>query len=185
VQYAPAVQLKHAVALMDGWYEPGAQFAGAAALARQNLPPLGAHANAGNVGTTDVPAGQNIPAAHCAAADCIRLCEVPPRQNDPAAHVPHTLAPAAEKVPAGQITAMLAPIEPVNEPAGVVWHAEAPAALENEPTAHSSGAVLAAGQNEPIISHAWQVDAALALVDALNVPAAHATCCADAEPAGQ
>ena len=115
----------------------------------------------------------------------MRLCEVPPRQNDPAAHVPHALAPAAEKVPAGQITATLAPIKPVNEPAGVVWHAEAPATLENEPTAHSSGAVLAAGQNEPMSSHTWQADAALALVAPENVPAAHAACCADAEPAGQ
>jgi hypothetical protein len=149
------------------------------------LPPFGAHVNAGSVGTTDVPAGQNMPAAHCAAADCIRLCEVPPRQNDPAAHEPHALTPAAEKVPAGQITATLAPIKPENQPAGVVWHEEAPTAFANEPTAHSSGAVLAAGQNEPMSSHTWQVDAALALVDALNVPAAHAACCADAEPAGQ
>lgn len=107
---------------------------GAVAPARQNLPPLGAHANAGSEGTTDVPAGQNMPAAHCDAADCMRLCEVPPRQNAPAAHTPHALAPAAEKAPA---------------------------------------------------AHAWQFDAALATVDALNVPAAHATCCADVEPAGQ
>jgi hypothetical protein len=93
VQYAPDVQFKHAVALMDGWYEPGVQFAGAAVPKRQNLPPLGAHANAGSEGATDVPAGQNMPAAHCAAADCIMLCEVPPRQNDPAAHALHALAP--------------------------------------------------------------------------------------------
>ncbi len=158
------------------------QFAGAVAPAGQNLPPPGAQANAGSEGATDVPAGQNMPAAHCAAADCMRLCDVPPKQNAPAAHVPHALAPAAEKVPAAHVDVAVAPVTPVNEPAGVVRHAAAPVALENEPTAHGSGAVLAAGQYVPIVLHAWQIDAA---PDALKVPAAHATCSADVEPAGQ
>jgi hypothetical protein len=61
-QYEPCVQARHAVAFAAGWYEPGVQFTGAVTPARQYWPPLGAHANAGSDGATDVPAEQYMPA---------------------------------------------------------------------------------------------------------------------------
>jgi hypothetical protein len=74
------------------------------------------------------------------------LCEVAPKQKAPGAHTPHTLAPAAENRPGAHAVDAVAPARPLKAPAGVARHADAPVALENEPTAHATGAELAAAQ---------------------------------------